>query len=582
MPPRMLYRGHRWYRSSQPMRDTDDTNVARTFRAPQAPPNASTRKERESVAREMQETMLAVELEPWAIGPLSSRSCGLVSFEVLCKPYCPTHENNSVWLSMQRGKMKLDEDLGPDREDDFQTDDEENQAHRVFEHLLDDDTESDNSPPSRSLSNEVSITSWPQSYRQSMDMLTSVTPPGLYFPKENWFSRERDLHNFVFYKGTNILCGIGLLTIPYAIKEGGWLSLILLLMFAMMCCYTGMLLIRCLESHPGLKTYPDIGQAAFGIAGRLGIAILLYVELFASCVEYIILVSDNLSSLFPNTHMRFGGTDFDTQEIFAITAAILVLPTVWLRNLSLLSYISVGGIFATILVALCLFWVGMIDQVVGFKPGEKVLDLANISVSVGLYSFCFAGHAVFPNIYSSMKEPSKFPSVLYISFSFCLVMYMGVGIMGYLTFGDSVASQFTLNMPKELYASEIATWTTVVTPVAKYALTLMPIALSIEELATSPRLRCHAMSVLVRTSLVILSLLVALFIPYFGSLMALIGSFMSILVAIIYPCACFLKLQSGRLSTIEITSCVLIIVVGLVCASVGTYSAISKIAGEGD
>jgi len=38
---------------------------------------------------------------------------------------------------------------------------------------------------------------------------------------------------------------------------------------------------------------------------------------------------------------------------------------------------------------------------------------------------------------------------------------MSVGIMGYLTFGDSVSSQFTLNMPKELYASEIATWTTV-------------------------------------------------------------------------------------------------------------------------
>lgn len=78
---------------------------------------------------------------------------------------------------------------------------------------------------------------------------------------------------FVFYEGTNMLCGIGILTVPYAVREGGWLSLMILLMFATMCCYTGLLLIRCLESHPGLKTYPDIGQAAFGIAGRLGIAV---------------------------------------------------------------------------------------------------------------------------------------------------------------------------------------------------------------------------------------------------------------------------------------------------------------------
>ncbi|RDX70114.1 Amino acid transporter AVT1D, partial [Mucuna pruriens] len=562
---------------------------------------------------------------------------------------------------MQRGKMKLDEDLGPDREDDFQTDDEENQADRVFEHL-DDDTDSDNSPPSRSLSNEVSITSWPQSYRQSMDMLTSVTPPGLTFlrrirservnslttsfkrsqeneedssltiplvyetssisqvdqPASTPFLQSLSSAKFSVHElpppqqqcsfaksvinGTNILCGIGLLTIPYAIKKGGWLSLILLIMFTIICCYTGMLLIRCLESNPELKTYPDIGQAAFGIAGRLGIVVSTIRDYMqGSCVEYIILVSDNLSSLFPNTHLTFGGTNFNNEQIFAITAAVLVLPTVWLRNLSLLSYISVGGIFATIVVALCLFWVGMMDQVVGFKPGEKVLDLANISVSIGLYSFCFAGHAVFPNIYSSMKEPSKFPlgaltlnslmplihfnkikELTYIIFAFCIVMYISVGIMGYLTFGDSVASQFTLNMPKELFASEIATWTTVVTPVAKYALTLLPIALSIEELATSPRLRCHAMSVLIRTSLVILSLIVALYIPYFGSLMALIGSFMSILVALIYPCACFLKLHNGRISNFEITNCILIIVVGIVCASVGTHSAISRIAGEGD
>ena len=62
--------------------------------------------------------------------------------------------------------MKVDEDLGhPDREDDFQTDDEENQADRVFENL-DDDSESDYSSPSRKLSNDVIISpSWPQSYR---------------------------------------------------------------------------------------------------------------------------------------------------------------------------------------------------------------------------------------------------------------------------------------------------------------------------------------------------------------------------------------------------------------------------------
>lgn len=61
---------------------------------------------------------------------------------------------------------------------------------------------------------------------------------------------------------------------PYAIKESGWLGLVILLFFGVITCYTGVLMKRCLESSPGLQTYPDIGQAAFGITGRFIISVI--------------------------------------------------------------------------------------------------------------------------------------------------------------------------------------------------------------------------------------------------------------------------------------------------------------------
>lgn len=60
----------------------------------------------------------------------------------------------------------------------------------------------------------------------------------------------------------------------------------------------------------------------------------------ACCVEYIILESDNLSSMFPNANINLGGIELDSQHLFALTTALAVLPTVWLRDLSVLSYIS--------------------------------------------------------------------------------------------------------------------------------------------------------------------------------------------------------------------------------------------------
>lgn len=73
--------------------------------------------------------------------------------------------------------------------------------------------------------------------------------------------------------GINILCGAGVLTLPYAVKEGGWLGLFVLFCFGIITCYTGILLKRCLESSHGLYSYLDIGQAAFGISGRVFVSV---------------------------------------------------------------------------------------------------------------------------------------------------------------------------------------------------------------------------------------------------------------------------------------------------------------------
>lgn len=67
---------------------------------------------------------------------------------------------------------------------------------------------------------------------------------------------------------------------------------------------------------------------------------LLYSFMQACCIEYIILESDNLSSLFPNAYLSFGGIELNSHLLFAILTTLAILPTVWLRDLRILSYIS--------------------------------------------------------------------------------------------------------------------------------------------------------------------------------------------------------------------------------------------------
>lgn len=72
---------------------------------------------------------------------------------------------------------------------------------------------------------------------------------------------------------------------------------------------------------------------------------------------------------------------------------------------------SAGGVVASVLVVLCLFWVGLVDDV-GFQSKGSTLNLGTLPVAVGLWGYCYSGHAVFPNIYTSMEKPNQFPMVL--------------------------------------------------------------------------------------------------------------------------------------------------------------------------
>ncbi|CAN1335821.1 Amino acid transporter AVT1C [Linum perenne] len=342
--------------------------------------------------------------------------------------------------------------------------------------------------------------------KQQRSSLISLGIPAADYPTERKSSFGQAVLN-----GVNVLCGIGILSTPYAVKEGGWLGLGVLLVFALLSFYTGLLLRYCLDSQPGLETYPDIGQAAFGTTGRIAFA--------ACCVEYIILESDNLSALFPNAHLNIGGLELDPRHLFALLATLAVLPTVWLRDLSILSYISAGGVVATILVVICLFWGGLVEDV-GIHSRGTFLNLGTLPVAIGLYGYCYQGHAVFPNIYSSMAKPNQYPSVLVVCFVTCTAMYVGVGIMGYTMFGEATQSQFTLNMPAQLLTSKIAVWTTVVNPFTKYALTMTPVAMSLEELIPANK-RSYFLIISIRTLLVISTLVVAISVPFFGQYLSI-------------------------------------------------------------
>jgi solute carrier family 32 (vesicular inhibitory amino acid transporter) len=145
--------------------------------------------------------------------------------------------------------------------------------------------------------------------------------------------------------------------------------------------------------------------------------------------------------------MGFGLSD----ATLLMLALAVVLPTTWLPDLAALSYVGAAGIVSAI----------AITAILGYSfataPAVMPTDLVHLDtlpLTFGLMAFVFAGHAVFPAIYHSLRleERSKFPRVIDDSFLIVALVCSVVGFTGYSCYGAGTLEEVTVRCLKSAEA----------------------------------------------------------------------------------------------------------------------------------
>ncbi|KAL6334792.1 hypothetical protein AAG906_021759 [Vitis piasezkii] len=364
------------------------------------------------------------------------------------------------------------------------------------------------------------------------------------------------------------------------LPRSGWLALILLAITAYMSFCTAILLKRCMQADPYIRSYQDIAELAFGKEFRLIVHVLMNMELYLVAVGLLIIEGDTLHKLFPNFVVNLGGLRLGGELFSVVVTALVILPSALLTDLGVLSYVFAMGAAAIIIIIVSILFTG-VSGGVGFDGKSQLLIMGGFPTSIALFIACFGGHPVVPTVYISMKNKHQFTMVMLISFLFNNVIYISIAVVGYLMYGSDVQSQITLNLPTRELSSKLAIYTTLAIPVCRYALVMTPVASSIETGLMNKNGDKRSIRLLTRIALLISVAVTACIFPYFESLMAVVGSICVVLASFLLPCCCYLKISGTyRKWSYELVGIIWIIIFGTVAGVVGTYASISDLVGK--
>ncbi|ORY38359.1 hypothetical protein BCR33DRAFT_682428 [Rhizoclosmatium globosum] len=397
---------------------------------------------------------------------------------------------------------------------------------------------------------------------------------------------------------SNVMLGMGILTLPYALHISGWVfGLGMLTVFAFVAQFTAKLLAKCMQvpfpregssdtsspSSGGIsETTPllnphrhrtvhqdsnlarlptslsDIVELAFGPSSRPFISFLFMFELFAAATGLVILGADSIVALNP------------TLPLLPVKIAVtcLLVLTTFPRGMGWLAYGSIVGLLTLLSLFGILLFNGLVTPhtpgslwdpaPTNLWPEETSAfgEVGSMWLAAGLFVIGLDAHAIFPSIYRDLKVPREFGRVVERAYVLNWGLYVGFASVGYIMFGKDILPQVTQNLPLIPTFNQSLTkfilFLTALNPFTKYALIMAPVNFQMEQILGIPNLSlpsrqlCTSLSgVFVRIFLGVAAILTTIMFPTFHVLIGLVGSLFSFMIAGVIPCVCYLRLGTG-------------------------------------
>ena len=364
----------------------------------------------------------------------------------------------------------------------------------------------------------------------------------------------------------NFMEGIGFLAIPYALKEGGITTMVMFILIPIIMWYIGTVLTECLydEDEQGNRFrvrsgYKDFGDVLLPKYGGCIVSGIIQVDVFLMAVSYLVLFGSVMRHALPYVPI--------TERMWIGIAGGLVLPTVFLKSLSQIAWLSATSMIALIAVVVCVVWYGAENTDEWDLSTLLFWDTDGVVTSLSILLYSYYANPIILSVEESMADKAKFGRALSLAYVISMSMKVSFAVFAFLSFGANTNAVILNSLPTGPVHITVGSFFAL-NCILSYGLVIYPLFESVHKSLTTriqnDKIPDFAANAVIRITVVVLSVVVAILVPRFLVIISFIGGILDSPACYIFPIVLRFKLKYKRLKIHQVCVDSFVVIFGVI------------------
>jgi len=389
-----------------------------------------------------------------------------------------------------------------------------------------------------------------------------------------------------------ILQGSAVLGVPYAFIVGGkavLLGSLLICILAMMCA--SLLVDSLYEISPRSQKrkrvydgYEDLATACWGKLGSHAVKLMIFVYLAMNNVVNTVLFFKCLDNLITYDDI----SPMTINQLGCLCMLVFLPPLFFIKKISSFAYIGLIGTVAVIVASMTSIVVFVQESKQWYDNFQQIpmINWKQFPIGIGIIMYTLIIAPSLPDIEGTMRDRTKLPTALRISFGISTIFKTVYGFIAVLTFGFSTKELIATNVSEESVP-------------CRYIMSLMLIIyvlcnstfyfyLMLQEIdkilirnvsdSIAAGHKFHILWMLFSRPLILIMLvMISLVMPFFALVSGVVGAVCGSFLAFISPIMFHLKLKWTQLTFTRRLSEIVLLVISVMLGGITAYSSINEL-----